>query len=76
MYSDYADMCQAVARVSQGISKGGLPRDLVPMVFAVTGTGRVAQGSMEVLEQLPHVNVPPKDLRAFLADPVNKANNK
>jgi len=27
-----------------------------------------------VLEILPHVKVAPSDLRAFLADPVNKAN--
>jgi hypothetical protein len=32
------------------------------MVFAVTGTGRVSQGILEVLEQLPHVKVAPDDL--------------
>ena len=46
------------------------------MVFAVTGTGRVAQGSVEVLEELPHVKVAPKDLRTWLADPANANNNK
>jgi len=29
-----------------------------------------------VLEQLPHVKVPPSELRAFLANPVNASNNK
>lgn len=33
------------------------------MVFAVTGTGRVAQGIIEVLEQLPHVFVDPDELK-------------
>jgi hypothetical protein len=46
------------------------------MVLAVTGNGRVSQGSMEILEQLPHVKVDPKDLHAFCADPENKKNNK
>ena len=31
---------------------------------------------MEVLEQLPHIKVDPKDLHAFCADPANKQNNK
>ena len=33
------------------------------MVFAVTGTGLVAQGIMEVLEQLPHIKVEPDQLK-------------
>lgn len=46
------------------------------MVFGVTGTGRVAQGSIEVLEQLPHVKVPPSELREYLANPENANNNR
>ena len=66
----------ALKMVGESISKGGLPKQLTPMVFAVTGTGRVSQGSVEVLEELPHVKVAPKDLRSFLADPANANNNK
>lgn len=33
------------------------------MVFAVTGTGRVAQGIIEILEMLPHVKVEPDELK-------------
>lgn len=76
MYLDYDSMKFALARLADNIRAGGLPRKLAPMVFAVTGTGRVAQGSVEVLEQLPHVKVPPSELRAYLADPVNAANNR
>lgn len=36
------------------------------MVFAVTGTGRVAEGIIEVLECLPHVKVEPSNLQAYL----------
>ena len=46
------------------------------MVFALTGNGRVSQGSMEVLEQLPHVKVDPCNLRVFCQDPVNKNNKR
>lgn len=66
----------ALARVNRDIVSGGLPKDLCPMVFAVTGTGRVSMGCMEVLEQLPHVKVAAKDLHSYCADPENKKNNK
>lgn len=76
MYEDYVAMCEALAKVSKNIEKGGLPKELSPLVIAITGTGRCAQGSLEVLEQLPHVKVQPSKLREWLADPKNKANNK
>ena len=50
MYPDYSAMQYALKLLADNISKGGLPKQLVPMVFGVTGTGRVAQGSIEVLE--------------------------
>lgn len=42
MYEDYEAMCEALTRVKKNISKGGLPKSLCPIVFGVTGTGRVA----------------------------------
>jgi len=50
MYLNYDDMKYALARLADNIRAGGLTKSLAPMVFAVTGTGRVAQGSVEVLE--------------------------
>ena len=65
MYEDYSAMCEALARVHKNITKGGIPKAKTPMVFAVTGTGRVAQGILEVLEQLPHEKVDPDDLANY-----------
>lgn len=76
MYGSYLDMQVTLSKISRDILIAGLPRSQCPMVFAVTGNGRVAEGSMEVLTQLPHVKVDPKDLHAFCADPANKKNNK
>lgn len=76
MYEDYSAMCEALAKISKKIQQAGLPKKLSPMVIGVTGTGRCAQGSLEVLEQLPHVKVAPQDLRTWLAKPENKNNNK
>jgi len=50
MYEDYEMMNQALSNVSRNIAKSGTPKAYSPMVFAVTGTGRVAQGILEVLE--------------------------
>jgi len=76
MYEDYEAMCEALARVKKNILKGGLPKVMCPMVFGVTGTGRVSQGILEVLEQLPHIKVEPKDLKKFCEDPANADNKR
>ncbi len=63
MYEDYEMMKQALANVAKNIAKSGTPKAYSPMVFAVTGTGRVAQGILEVIEQLPHIKVDPDELK-------------
>lgn len=42
MYEDYNAMGEALKRISNNIEKGGLPKAQSPMVFAVTGAGRVS----------------------------------
>ena len=42
MYPDYAAMQIALKMLGDNITNGGLPKQLTPMVFGVTGTGRVA----------------------------------
>jgi alpha-aminoadipic semialdehyde synthase len=42
MYEDYDAMKDGLARVAKNITKNGLPEQYSPLVFAVTGTGRVA----------------------------------
>jgi len=66
MYEDYDAMKNALSTVSKNISTKGLPKSESPMVFAVTGTGRVAEGIIEVLECLPHVKIEPSNLQAYL----------
>ena len=66
MYENYDAMQDALKRIAKNIEKGGLPKAQSPMVFAVTGTGRVAQGILEVLELLPHVNYVTPTLKAYI----------
>jgi len=63
MYEDYEMMKQALSNVARNIAKSGTPKPYSPMVFGVTGTGRVAQGILEVIEQLPHIKVDPDELK-------------
>lgn len=63
MYEDYQDMKDALTKVGKNIARSGTPKEYSPLVFGVTGTGRVAQGILEVLEQLPHVKVDPDELK-------------
>ena len=42
MYEDYDMMKVALQNVAKNIAKSGTPKAYSPMVFAVTGTGRVA----------------------------------
>jgi len=66
MYEDYDAMKNALSSVAKNISTKGLPKSESPLVFAVTGTGRVAEGIIEVLECLPHVKIEPSNLQAYL----------
>jgi hypothetical protein len=50
MYEDYEAMKENLSRINKNILKNGLPKEFSPLVFAVTGTGRVAHGIIEVLE--------------------------
>ena len=42
MYSDYDAMKFALEMLNRNIKSGGIPKKLSPVVFGVTGTGRVA----------------------------------
>ena len=66
MYEDYNQMCIALKQVGEKIQKYGYSEKFGPLVFGVTGTGRVSQGIMEVLLQLPHQQVKPCELESVV----------
>lgn len=66
MYEDFEAMKEALTRIARNIETGGLPRQESPIVFAVTGTGRVASGILKILQLLPHKMVEPDDLSSYL----------
>ena len=42
MYEDYDTMKSTLATLNKNIAKSGTPKKYSPLVFAVTGTGRVS----------------------------------
>lgn len=66
MYEDWEAMKEALGRVSKGIERGALKAVGRPLVFAATGTGRVASGILDVLKCLPHEFVEPSKLKELV----------
>jgi len=66
-YDDLAAAKRAVAAVGNRIAAGGLPELMRPAVFGFTGYGNVSVGAQEVFDELPHLDVAPKDLAEFVA---------
>lgn len=65
-YETLDDCKEAISGIGRRISAEGLPRDLAPMVFGITGYGNVSQGAQEILDLLPCVEVAPDDLASFV----------
>lgn len=68
MYPDLAAAFQAVRDCGKRISENGLPDAVSPFTVAVAGRGKVANGSIEVLNQLPVKWVHPFELKDIVAN--------
>lgn len=66
MYEDLERMRECLNNIGKNIERCGLPEKFSPMVFAYTGTGRVAMGVEEMLEILPHLKVDPDELKDYM----------
>lgn len=56
-------MKDALSRVAKGIERGALKAMDRPLIFTVTGTGRVASGIVDVLKTMPHEFVAPDKIK-------------
>lgn len=62
MFSDLNEAKSRIKHIGEMIQKQGFNNKLLPIVFAVTGNGRVAKGAMEILELLPNIKIDPDEL--------------
>ncbi|OJA21128.1 hypothetical protein AZE42_04358 [Rhizopogon vesiculosus] len=59
----------AFRTIGQDIVENGTPKVLGPFVIGLTGSGKVSQGCLSILEELPIVNVAVKDLPGLVSNP-------
>lgn len=62
MYSSLSDAKEAIIKVGELIKRKKINTKILPLIFGVTGNGRVANGCVEILELLPHKWIDPDDL--------------
>ncbi|KAI8889066.1 hypothetical protein K501DRAFT_209009 [Backusella circina FSU 941] len=73
-YPTLSDATSSLHRMGEEIIANGTPKDFGPLVYAFTGSGNVAQGAMEIFEELPHEYVPAKELPKLINDKNPKLN--
>lgn len=66
-YPDLAAVRQAIGQVGERIAGEGLPGFMAPPVIGITGYGHVSRGAQEIVDLLPHMEVSPSELPAFVA---------
>lgn len=52
-YTSLEDAIDVVKEISKEISENGLPKEISPVVFGVTGYGNVGRGAIEIIDLLP-----------------------
>jgi alpha-aminoadipic semialdehyde synthase len=67
-YEDLDAAKSAVAAVGRRIAAEGVPEFMRPVVCGFAGYGNVSQGAQAIFDLLPHVEVAPGDLAAFVAE--------
>ena len=66
-YADLGAAKAAVAELGRRVAALGVPREIAPAAFGFTGYGHVSQGAQEIFDLVPHVEVAPAELAAFLS---------
>ncbi len=65
-YESLQDAKNAVRRSGQKIAEQGLPQSLAPLMVGFTGYGQVSRGAQEIFDELPHEEIEPSKLQAFM----------
>lgn len=73
-YASLEEAKKAISWVGMKIAENGLPEEITPLTFGVTGYGNVSKGAQEILNLLPVMEISPAQLLA-LKDQDNIPNN-
>jgi len=61
-YDSLEEAKKVVAEVGEEIRRKGLPKEITPLTFAITGYGNVSNGAQEILDLLPSEEITPAEL--------------
>ena len=61
----------AISKVGFEIIQNGLPKEITPLTFGMTGYGNVSAGAQEILHLLPVKEISPEELLELSDDPSN-----
>lgn len=67
-YFEIQEAYEHLKLIGKKLEEKEIPEELRPMIFAITGRGRTAQGCHEVLQNLPITVVKPSDLEGLCAN--------
>lgn len=67
-YKNIDNAKDSIRSVGTSIESSGLCHKLVPFIVGVTGSGRCANGCLEILRLLPHEFVEPEELEDLMAE--------
>jgi saccharopine dehydrogenase (NAD+, L-lysine-forming) len=61
-YETLAEAKDSISQAGKKIKRDGLPDQITPLVFGITGYGHVSNGTQEILDLLPHRQINPQDI--------------
>ena len=68
-YNSLDEAKQVISKVGMEIATKGLPAEITPLTFGVTGYGNVSKGAQEILSLLPIKEISPAELLALNEQP-------
>lgn len=70
-YFSLDEVKAAISKVGFEIIEKGLPKEILPLTFGMTGYGNVSNGAQEILNLLPVKEISPEELLNLKNDPSN-----
>jgi alpha-aminoadipic semialdehyde synthase len=67
-YSSLDEATRHMSEVGEQVRKGGLPRQVRPVVCGFTGSGNVTRGALEIMQRFPTIDVVPSELGRLMQD--------
>ena len=70
-YNDISHAQKSIREMSDKIKKNGIPAEISPLVFGITGYGQVSKGAQEILDLLPVEEIAASQLLTVKTNPAH-----